>query len=299
MALTVPQTAYVRGNFVLDNMPTFMATRRFGKIPMIIHQTWKSERFNPKMLGWFNSWSIFNPQMVHILWLDEDNDRLVNEHFPQYKAAYDSMHLIIQKTDFVRLMYLYLLGGVYADADYECYKPILASLPQTYGVMFVSSKLLLSESVQNSLMVSEPQHPVILKCLDIINTITTDLNQPEKTNMYPAHFISLLRSPLFKKLAETLITLQKTGPGVLDRAVSRMAFDKDPGTSDLVRLDEPTFMHGSLDNGVACHKYMTSWFDIGELSALPVAIGVTSLVILLILVIIITWAATRASSRHK
>src|SRR3990167_138073 len=209
-ALTVPQTAYVRGSYVLDNLPTFLATRRVGKIPMIIPQTWKSERFNKQMLDWFNSWSIFNPKMVHVLWLDEDNDRLVNDHFPQYKNAYNSMHLIIQKTDFVRLMYLALLGGVYADADYECYQPILESLPQTHGVMFVSSKLLLSESVQNSLMVAEPKHAVVIKCLDLINIITSDLNQPEKTNMYPAHFISILNSPIFKKLVETLITLQKT-----------------------------------------------------------------------------------------
>jgi mannosyltransferase OCH1-like enzyme len=89
-------------------------------IPRIIHQSWKTTEIPVETykVHWVESWKELHPDWRHILWTDEDNRRLVAEHYPQYLGFYDQLHPPIKKADFCRFLYMHHLGGVYVDLDF-------------------------------------------------------------------------------------------------------------------------------------------------------------------------------------
>ncbi|CAF1492116.1 unnamed protein product, partial [Didymodactylos carnosus] len=95
-------------------------------IPFIIHQTWKSYELRSKQKNWTSTWckNHQNQKWTYVLWTDDDNRRLVRDYFPFFLTMYDSLTPFVCKVDVVRIMYMYLFGGVYIDLDYESLKPI-------------------------------------------------------------------------------------------------------------------------------------------------------------------------------
>jgi mannosyltransferase OCH1-like enzyme len=93
-------------------------------IPKIIHQTWKdtSIPFHIYERQWVDSWKEHHPTWKHYLWTDDDLKAIANQHFPEVTEAMDKGPGVV-KADIGRYMVLCLYGGIYADLDYECYKP--------------------------------------------------------------------------------------------------------------------------------------------------------------------------------
>ncbi|KAJ1562433.1 hypothetical protein HK096_009888 [Nowakowskiella sp. JEL0078] len=50
---------------------------------------------------------------------DDDNRKLVAEHFPWFLETYDRLPKSIHKADATRYCYMYKFGGFYADFDVE------------------------------------------------------------------------------------------------------------------------------------------------------------------------------------
>ena len=93
-------------------------------IPRIIHQTWKDRNLSAEDQAMQATWKSLHPEWQYRFWTDEDNQRLVEEHYPELLELWSSYQYPIQRVDLVRILYLHKYGGLYVDLDFECLKPI-------------------------------------------------------------------------------------------------------------------------------------------------------------------------------
>jgi mannosyltransferase OCH1-like enzyme len=92
-------------------------------IPKIIHQTYKDKKSAYEFKKWSDSWKLLNPEFMYVFYNDIDCFKFIHSDFPEYIDLYESL-TIVQKADVFRYLILYKHGGVYADIDTECLKPI-------------------------------------------------------------------------------------------------------------------------------------------------------------------------------
>lgn len=93
-------------------------------IPKIIHQSWKTKTLGTIEEQYANTWKTLHPQYEYWLHTDEDNLELVTNYYPQWLALYLGYKFDIQRADLARYMYMHQYGGIYADLDLECLRPI-------------------------------------------------------------------------------------------------------------------------------------------------------------------------------
>src|SRR6185312_42775 len=93
-------------------------------VPRIIHQLWKDAAIPERYWALCESWRRHHPDWEHKLWTDADLARLVDLRFPQLKSLYDGYARGISRADLVRYLVMAVYGGVYADLDCECLKPV-------------------------------------------------------------------------------------------------------------------------------------------------------------------------------
>jgi mannosyltransferase OCH1-like enzyme len=132
-----------------------------ARIPKIIHQTaptknltWEERRITGHMRVILTGWQ-------YHLWDDNDNERFVAGHFPQYVEQYRRIKRGVVKADLARYMYLYVHGGFYFDTDYKMLAPIgedilsqACVLPVSRGDVSDPSNMRLG----NAVMGSVPRH---------------------------------------------------------------------------------------------------------------------------------------------
>lgn len=117
-------------------------------IPRIIHQTWKTESLPDDFARYRESVRALHPGWEHRLWTDDDNRRLISEHYPWFLDTYDSYKHNIERVDAVRYFILLRHGGLYLDLDMECLKPIDDML-QADGLHF---SLLAGPDIENTII---------------------------------------------------------------------------------------------------------------------------------------------------
>lgn len=77
------------------------------------------------------SWKQQNPDWEYLLWTDVDNKEFVGEKYPEYFHAYSALPIEILRADMVRGLYMHAYGGVYADMDTWCLRPMDSFLNDT------------------------------------------------------------------------------------------------------------------------------------------------------------------------
>jgi mannosyltransferase OCH1-like enzyme len=108
-----------------DSGPSAGESSAGTRIPAIIFQTWKSHDDMPANYRyWRGSFVRNNPGFRCFLWDDADNLRFIERQFPWFVDRYKSYTHEIFRADMVRLFFLYLYGGFYADMDSECLRPL-------------------------------------------------------------------------------------------------------------------------------------------------------------------------------
>jgi len=96
-----------------------------SQIPRIVFQTWKSHHEMPDNYRyWRNTFLLTNPTFRCFLWDDDDNRRFIQQQFPWFLDRYNSYPREIFRADVIRLFFLYVFGGFYADMDSECLRPL-------------------------------------------------------------------------------------------------------------------------------------------------------------------------------
>jgi hypothetical protein len=93
--------------------------------PQRLHQTWKTKDAIPENFrAWRRSFLSLNPDLDSRLYDDDDNERLVRSKAPGLADLYHQFPDEIYRVDLVRPLYLFCFGGLYADLDFQCLRPL-------------------------------------------------------------------------------------------------------------------------------------------------------------------------------
>jgi hypothetical protein len=144
-------------------------------IPKIIHQTWKTTVIPIEWKEFQSSWQRFHPDWQYILWTNEDNRRFIETHYPEFITTYDDYSYDIQRADAVRYFILHHFGGIYADLDLECLRPmddaildrpfVTAYEPEAHVVQLRESYM-----VGNAFMASIPESLCLNRIIETMKT---------------------------------------------------------------------------------------------------------------------------------
>lgn len=290
----------IQGCELLDNEATYVDQFK----TKIIHQTWKSRQVPVVAERYVDSWKKFHPQCLHVWWTDADNERLIKLHYPEFESTYRDFPVVIQKVDFVRLLYLHRYGGVYADVDYECRANLFEVIPkhcaEGASVFIAESKFLLNEVLQNSLMVAtEPRHQFwvsnCLNCQQIREFLTcgsSDLDSLHEKNE-SRHILKLFDGYFTKRLSNTLFTLNISGPNLLDKTIVK---DHRFDTSIAILPNDKFF--ANKPSSFATHHQHNSWIDLTGDCANILWVGSLSLVLLLVVVALVFYYTGKSNRKR-
>ena len=106
---------------------------------------------------WSASLRKMNQGFAYFLWDDFDNRSFIEQHYPWFLAVYDAYPREIYRADAVRYFFLYQFGGLYADMDTECLRP-LERLFESGDVWLgrMGNDPDFSHSIPNAIMASRP-----------------------------------------------------------------------------------------------------------------------------------------------
>jgi mannosyltransferase OCH1-like enzyme len=93
-------------------------------IPRLLHQTWRDADVPARWRPLVASWREHHPDWEHRLWTDADLRELVAGHYPHLLPTWESYEHPISRVDAARYLLLHRHGGVYADLDFECLRPV-------------------------------------------------------------------------------------------------------------------------------------------------------------------------------
>lgn len=130
-------------------------------IPPILFQTWKTRDDLPAPFAVCRqSFLDACPHFATPLWDDRDNRDFVAQHFPWFLPVFDAYPKEIYRADAVRYFFLYAYGGIYADLDVYCLKPLDGLLAQSSVVLGrMGADPDFVHSIPNAVMASSPRHP--------------------------------------------------------------------------------------------------------------------------------------------
>lgn len=139
-------------------------------IPRIVHQTWKSAEIPSAWQLAHHSWRSNHPDWEYRLWTDEDNRNHVAAHYPELLDWYESLPYAILKADVARVLILDCYGGVYADLDTECLRPLGPLLQNAAMVAGLEPRrharwLGRRRMVSNAVFAATPRHPFLRRVI--------------------------------------------------------------------------------------------------------------------------------------
>ena len=142
-------------------------------IPRIIHQTWDSPTLPKKFVPWIRSWTQHHPEWQYWFWTPDDVRCLLRQRYPHFVHLYDKYPTMLQRADVMRYFVLYTFGGVYADLDMECLKPIDPLLfnrscvfsEEPYEHVYILNRRVGDANVMNTVMACRPGHPFFKELL--------------------------------------------------------------------------------------------------------------------------------------
>ncbi len=205
-------------------------------LPKLIHQTWKNKVPHPALRCCVESFQFMNPGWTVRYYTDEDCLVWVRKHCPELRDAYLSFPRGIHRADLFRILVLYFEGGVYADIDIECIRPLdelLARLDENKSVFLtrdhpVHERIHFSGRLMymNDFMIAQPGDPLIEEILKW-----------------------MLRCPPISKSSADAV--MDTGPGVVSSVIEMLG-----GPGQLANLQEmPThWIHSLPDMNCRFHE---------------------------------------------
>lgn len=164
--------------------PTVLQPQSQRIIPKIIHQIWIGSPTPPEAFKeYMASWKKYHPDWDYILWDDEK----VKELFPLYNQNYyDEAEGMGVKSDLLKWEIVYRFGGVYADVDFECLRPLdelsylydFYTAYQPFDAFFVQ--------LGAALFAGYPGHPILKHTIETIKDDWHEKGAPKKSG--PVHF---------------------------------------------------------------------------------------------------------------
>ena len=153
--------------FLADQFKHFLDDKKSTKplIPKLIHQIWIGDKKLPKnCIPWMQSWKNFNPDWEYKLWTEENIKELNIKNFDIYSKKINPGY----RSDILRYIILKKFGGLYADTDFECLKPLPSDILKykfIAGIMFGDNPI-----IGNSILLSTPNFILLDKILTQITS---------------------------------------------------------------------------------------------------------------------------------
>lgn len=133
----------------------------------ILHQTWKSPEIPASLYPpeWRQTWKTLHPEWEHRFWTDEDNERLVRDHYPHLFSFYQATKRGVIRADIARALYLHRHGGLYVDLDFIALQPMDPVIGPWADRIVLARHAQPRQPVPNAWMYSPPGHPFWLSFL--------------------------------------------------------------------------------------------------------------------------------------
>ena len=209
----------------------------FTCIPRIIHQTWKTKVYSEipdNFKRGINSWKQMNPGFEHRLYDDQDCLDFITSWYPEYTQLYTNLQLPVQKADVFRYLVIHKFGGVYADIDTKCVKPI-HTIVDTHTHSLVVGVEYPPEHNKGKLQIIQWFFAGAPNCETLLDTVKEIQIRSESLQLDP-------ESP------ETdHATLWLTGPLVFSYVITRSA------NKSSIKI-HPRCTFGSFDTSESCQK---------------------------------------------
>jgi mannosyltransferase OCH1-like enzyme len=139
-----------------------------AEIPRLLHQTWKNEFLPPRYRTCQESWKRMNPDLEYRFHDDAACEDLVRRHYPQYLGTYLDMDQPVQRADMFRYMAVHHHGGIYADMDTTCLKPLSPLFAAKDRVVAAIEMHTPNYQILQWCFAARPGQPVFLRILDEI-----------------------------------------------------------------------------------------------------------------------------------
>jgi mannosyltransferase OCH1-like enzyme len=159
-------------------------------IPRLIHQIWIGGKLPASYQTWTKSWTTLNKGWQYRLWNARDILALGLKNEEAFRRSWS----VGAKSDIARYEILERLGGVYADTDFECLRPIEEiSRRCSFFVALIFGE---SPVVSNGLIGARPGHPLLQEAVRRLGSPVLTKDGMEVLNLTGPGFWSNL---LFEK----------------------------------------------------------------------------------------------------
>jgi len=191
-------------------------------IPRVLHQIWLGPApLPPEDAAWAAGLRALHPAWGYRLWTDADLPGLWAFDPFGLRAAFDLAHNYGYQSDLLRLLILWLYGGVYLDTDCEGLAPLdplLVGCDAFLGATFQPQP---HEGIyiENAVMGAAPRHPFLSQVLTKLAA---------QSASWPARGAPLAAGTPKTGLG-TLDTVYLTGPGMLSAALDE--YRRAPGVN--------------------------------------------------------------------
>ncbi|WP_165042818.1 glycosyltransferase family 32 protein [Dysgonomonas sp. ZJ709] len=227
-------------------------------IPKIIHQIWSGveeplpEHF--RMLG--ETWKANHPTWEYVLWDNNKMNDFIQKIYPQYWNTYNSFKYNIQRWDSIRYLILNEIGGIYADFDTECLKPMNNLLKDKTCCFSLEPKehaiaLGVSTLINNAIMMSEANHSFMKK-------VVIKVFQEKNTMPYTHRNLEILDTTGPLMLTKLYETFGKEHNVHAIPAEYISPFTRQD-TIDLFNNINITNLEGKLKKAFAVHYFFNTW----------------------------------------
>jgi glycosyltransferase involved in cell wall biosynthesis len=227
-------------------------------IPRIIHQTWKTTEV-PGHLSFFQrTWAAHHPGWEYRFWTDADCRDFIASQYPHFLPIYDGYADPICRVDAIRYFLLRHFGGVYADLDFECLRPLdpllegrgalLGLEPPSHVAIQQSKGYEFDWILCNALMASEPGHPF---WEHVLARLIESTNQPGPLDA---------TGPFF--LTRALHTYPDKGQ--VSVLPAELLYPADSSDCDEGRLFDPEYWDRVTRRAYTMHHWAGTWFKTSE-----------------------------------
>lgn len=228
------------------------------KIPGIIHQIWSGieeplpEQF--RKLG--DTWKEFHPDWQYEFWNHEKINAFIGDFYPQYWDTYQNFKYNIQRWDAIRYLILDKIGGIYADFDTECLKPMDHFLKDKECCFSVEPRehadiLGLPLLINNAIMMSVPNH-------DFMKKIIIEVFEGNLTQIYSHRNLEILDTTGPLMLTKLYKKYGKESNVFLMPAKNISPFTQQD-TVDYLNNHNINVLEKKLERAYAVHYFLNTW----------------------------------------
>ncbi len=192
------------------------------KIPKIIWQTMNTNRLPILLKSYIDTWINLNPEYEYRFFDDTDILDFLKTDFPDYLEGYRRLKFGASKADLWRYLIIYKYGGVYADIDSKCIKPLCEWVNP--NASFVT-QLGVNKDICQWLILSIPRNSIFLRAAE------KTLQNQEKNNKEISYYgfeskdkrLTFRKNTIPIKVKHEILAL--SGPPVLQKAAEE-CFDE-------------------------------------------------------------------------